>query len=120
MRQFHQLEAVPAAARLQDARPDDAAGPHHADLWREQVHRATTSARQAGLASEQLGHEFSRMSTLRQRVPMSAMRAEDHVMFRQMSTHAARNRFFADVGVTRARARVLAGDSVRVLLPSAG
>ena len=42
------------------------------------------------------------MSALRQRVAVSAMRAEDDIMLSEMSTDAARNRFFADVGVTRA------------------
>ena len=56
---LQQLEAVAAAAGLQDARPDDAAGAHHADLGREQVHAAAAPARAAGRAAEQFGHQLA-------------------------------------------------------------
>ena len=37
---FEQLEAVAGAGGLEDARADDAAGAHHADFGREEVHAA--------------------------------------------------------------------------------
>ena len=48
---LEQLEAVARSGGLQDARPDDAAGPHHADFRREQVHAAAAPVRAAGLAA---------------------------------------------------------------------
>ena len=98
---LHQLRAVPAAARLQDARPHDAARPHHADLGREEVHRTTPPARAPGRPAEQLGHEFSRWHPLRQSMPMPTVRAENWIVVRQMSTHAGRDRLLPDIGVTR-------------------
>ncbi len=95
------LRAVAAAAGLQQARTDDAAGPHHADLGGEEVHAAAASARTTGLASEQFGHQFARRHPFREGVPMSSMRGKDRVALGQMSTHARRDRFLSHVGVAR-------------------
>lgn len=45
---FENLERVPAAARLQNGRPDDAAGAHQTDLRREEVHTSAATKRNAG------------------------------------------------------------------------
>ena len=44
---LEQLEAVARPGRLQDARPDDAAGAHQADFRGEQVHAAAAAVRAA-------------------------------------------------------------------------
>ena len=41
---LQELEAVAGPGRLEDARPDDAAGAHQADFGREQVHAAAAAA----------------------------------------------------------------------------
>jgi hypothetical protein len=99
---LEQLEAVARARRLKNARADDAAGAHEPNLRREEMHRATASARATGLASEQFGHQLDRRQPFGQRVAMSAMRAEDHVLPAQRRADPDRHRFLADVGVTRA------------------
>ena len=99
---LQQLEAVARAGRLQDARPDDAAGAHHADFGREQVHAAAAAARAAGRAAEQLGDQLARRHALGQRVAVAAVRAEDGVVGSQMRAHAGGDRFLADVGVAGA------------------
>src|SRR5262249_24792329 len=97
-----QLRAVAAAACLQYAWPDDAAGPHHADLRREQVHAAAAAARTAGGPAEQLGHELARRQSLAQCVPVATVRAEDDIILGEMSTHSGRDRLLTDVSMTGA------------------
>ncbi len=99
---FHQLRTVAAAARLQNTWTDDAAGPHHADLRREQVHRAAASPRASGCATEQFSHQFSWRHPLGQRMPMPTMRAEDRIVVCEMRTNSRRNSFLANIGVARA------------------
>ena len=55
-----ELEAVAGAGGLEDARADDPAGAHHADLGGEQVHAAAAAVRAAGGAAEQLGDQLAR------------------------------------------------------------
>ncbi len=49
---FEELEAVAGAGGLEDARADDPAGAHQADLGGEQVHAAAAAVRAAGGAAE--------------------------------------------------------------------
>ncbi len=106
-------KAVPTTACLQDARPDDAAGSHHPDLGREQMHAAAATLRHSGLSSEQFGNQGFRFQPLAQRVSVPAMRAEDNVVIAQMSTHTRRDGFLANVGMAGSKnepARVIAGE----------
>src|SRR5262245_7778997 len=99
---FHQLETVARARRLKNARPDDAAGSHQTDLWREQMHGAASTAGATRLATVKLGEKLARIESLGQRMAMSAMRAEDHVVLPKMRANADRNGLLPDVSVTRA------------------
>ena len=75
-----ELEAVARPGGLEDARADDPAGPHHADLGREQVHAAAPAARAARGPAEQLGGQRRGVDPLGQRVAVPAVGAEDHVV----------------------------------------
>jgi hypothetical protein len=97
-----QFEAVAGPGRLEDGRPDDAAGPHQADPRGEQVHAAAAAVRAAGLPAVQLGDELPRRHALGQRVTVAAVRAEDDVVGPQMGADAGRDRLLADVGVAGA------------------
>ena len=63
------------------------------------MHRATSPARATRRPTKQLRHQVSRRHSLRQRMPVSAMRAEDRIVIRQMSTHAGRDRLLPDLGM---------------------
>src|SRR5439155_22841423 len=91
--------AVARPRRLEDARPDDAAGAHHAHFRGEQVHAAAAAVRAAGLPAEQLGKKLPWRDAFRQRMPVAAVRAEDHVVLPQVSADADVNRFLADIRV---------------------
>ena len=41
---LEQFERVTGAGGLEDARPDDAAGAHHAKLWCKKMHTAAAAA----------------------------------------------------------------------------
>ena len=101
------LEAVSAAARLQDARADDTTGAHHPDLGSEQVHAAAASERDSGLPSEQLGDQLFRFQPLGQSVPVTSVRAEDDVVIVEASTHSGGDGLFADVSVARTEHQTL-------------
>ena len=98
---LHQLETVSGAGGLQDARTDDAARAHHADFGGEQVHAAAAPLRTAGRAAEQFGEQLAGRNTLGQRMPVSAVRAEDDVIAAQMGTNAGGNRLLSHVSMTR-------------------
>ena len=89
---LQQHETVAGAGGLEDARADDAAGAHQADLRGEQVHAAAPAARAAGLAAEQLGDQLPRRHSLGQGMAVTAVRAEDHVVRPQMA-HRRRRRW---------------------------
>ena len=96
---FEQHGRVAAAGRQGDARPDDAAGAHEADLGLEQVHRAAAAARAAGGAAHHLGDQFARRHALGQGMAVAAVRAEHGVIVAQVRAHARRHRLLADVGM---------------------
>lgn len=98
---FAKREAIPSAGGLQDRRADDAARAHHADLGREQVHRAAATTGAAGLAAEQLGKQFARGHAFRERMTMAAVRAEDGIVPVEMGADTGGNRLLPDVGVAR-------------------
>ena len=99
---LEQLEAIAGAGRLQDAGTDDAAGPHHADFRREQMHAAAAPVRTAGRTAVQLRDELLGGHSLGQRMPMSAMGAEDGVVVFQVGTNADGNGFLTDIRVASA------------------
>ena len=95
------LECVSAATRVQNARSYNAAGPHHPDFGLEEMHASATSLRTAGFTAIQFSNQLFRMQSFRKGVPVSAMRAEDNVLFAKMSKHASCDRFFTDIRVAR-------------------
>ena len=99
---LQQLEAVAGPGGLEDARPDDAAGAHHADFRGEEVHAAAAALRAAGRAAEQLGDQLARREPLGQGMAVAAVRAEDDVVGPQMRADAGGDRLLADVGVAGA------------------
>ena len=96
---LHDQGTIARASGLQDAGADDAAGAHHADLRRKQMHGATATARAAGLATKEFRHELARLHAFGERMSMAAVRAEDGVRFMQMRAHARGDGFLADIGV---------------------
>src|SRR5205823_5140597 len=92
----------PRTGRLQDARADDAARSHQAELRREQVHAAAAAVGTAAFAAIEFGDDLQRRHPLRQRVAVAAVRAEDDVLTPQVRGHAHRHRLLADVSVARA------------------
>ena len=99
---LHQLRAIATTARLQDAGSTDAAGPHHADLGRKEMHRAAAPARAARHPTEEFGHQLLRRHALGQRVTVTAMRAEDWIVVIEMCADTGGDRFLTDVGVASA------------------
>ena len=95
------LGTVPAPAGLQDAWADDAAGSHHADFGREQVHTAAPATGTTHRLAEQFRDQFLRRHPLGQGVAVAAMRTEDRVLGGEVCAHPGGNRFLPDVGVTR-------------------
>ena len=102
---LQQLKGVTRTCRLQDAGTHDAAGTHHADFGRKQVHASASPPRTTRLTPEQLCHQFSGWHTFGQRVTMSAMRTEDGIVVAQVGTDAGGNRFFAYIRMARPRNR---------------
>ena len=68
---------------------------------REQVHTAAPAARTPRDATEEFGHHLLGRDPLGERVTVAAVSTEDDVFISQMRTHTDRDRFLADVGVTR-------------------
>ena len=96
---LQQFETVARAGRLQNARADDAAGAHHSNFGREQMHAAAPAPRTPRGPAIQLREELLRFQSLGQRVAVAAMRAENHVGFAQFGTDARGNRLLADIGM---------------------
>ena len=94
-----ELEAVAGAGGLEDARADDPAGAHQADLGREEVHAAAAAVRAARGPAEQLGGQRPRLNPLGQRMAVPAVGAEDDVVGTEMRADADGDRLLADVGV---------------------
>src|SRR5207302_1945865 len=90
------------AGGLENARPDDAARPHHADFGRKQVHAAAAAARAAGLAAVQFGNQLPRRHPLGQGMAVAAVCAEDDVVLFKVRAYAGRNGFLTDIGVASA------------------
>src|SRR5208283_1804997 len=67
------------------------------------VHRTALAAAITRLFPQQLGKHAVRRSSLRQAMPMPAMRAGDVVLLGQRFTYAHRNRLFPDVQVCQPR-----------------
>ncbi len=99
---LQQLETVTGPCGLQDARPDYAAGAHHPNFGREQVHAAPAAGRATGLAAIELGEQLARLQSFGQRVAMPAVGAKNHILPPQMGTDADRDRFLSDIRVTGA------------------
>ena len=99
---LEQLEAVAGARRLQNARADDAAGAHHADLGGEQVHAAAAAARTAGRSAVQLGDQLLGGATPLARAWPWPRWVLNTVVVAQVGTNAGGDRLLADVGVAGA------------------
>src|SRR5262249_37543769 len=96
---LEQLEAVARPRRLENARPDDAAGAHQADFWGKQVHAAAAAVRAARLAAVEFRDQVAGVQPLGERVAVAAVGAENGVLMPQVSANADSNRLLADVGV---------------------
>src|SRR5262249_18873042 len=97
-----QLETVTRTGRLENARADDATGAHQANLRREQVHAAAAPARATRLASVKLSEKLARIQSLGQRMPVSAVGAENDVVHAQMRADPNGDGFLPHVGVASA------------------
>ena len=64
------------------------------------MHAATAAVGVARHPAIELGNQFSRMHSLRQRVAVPAMSTKNDIVAPQMSANAGCDRFFADVGMT--------------------
>ena len=95
-------EAVAGAGGLEDAGPDDAAGAHHADFRGEEMHAAASSLRAAGGAAEQLGEQLAGCEPLGKGMAVTAVGAEDDVVFLQMRADARGDCLLPDVGMAGA------------------
>lgn len=76
---LEQFGTVPPTACLEDTGADDPASAHHPDFRREQMHAPAPTARAAGRTTEQLRNQFPRRQSLRQSMPVPAVRAEDGI-----------------------------------------
>ncbi len=72
---------------------DHAGGAEYAVGRIHQVHGASASAAQAALASQYLGEGPLQIGALGQDVAVTAVAGEQHVLARQVRTHADRHRF---------------------------
>src|SRR5437870_2935549 len=97
---FEEFEAVARAGGLKNARADDAAGPHHADFRREQVHAAAATMRTARGAPQQFRDQLPGRNALRQSVPVTTMRAENNVLRTQVGRDPRRDRLLTDISMT--------------------
>ena len=99
---LEELEAIPRAGGLKDARPHDSTRSHETDFRSEEMHASTASARAARLPSIQLGNELTRIEAFRECMAMSAVSAENHILTIQMGTDSDCDCFLPHIGVTRA------------------
>jgi hypothetical protein len=95
----HQFRTVTATAGLQDARADDAAGSHHADLGREQMHTTSATTRTTCGASKKLCHQFPGGHAFRECMTVPAVRTKNWVIVFQLRTDSCRNRFLSNIGM---------------------
>ena len=116
---IQELEAVCGPGRLEDARADDPARPHHADLRGEQVHAPAPSARAAGLSTEQLGEESAGRDPLGKGVAVAAVGAEHDIIGLEVGADARGDGLFTDVRVAGAVDQAALVGTGEVLLAAA-
>ena len=95
------FERVTSATSVQDARPNDTTGPHHANFGLKEMHAPSTPRRTTVRSPVQLCNQLTRVHPLGQRVTVATMRAEDDVGDIEMSKHAARDGLLANVSMAR-------------------
>ncbi len=99
---FKSMKLYAGPRCLKDARSDDAAGSHHADVGGEEMHAAAAPLRAAGGTAEELGKQAAGREPLGEGMPMAAVGAEDDVFLPEMCANARGDRLLPDVRVAGA------------------
>ena len=99
---LEQLEGIPGPGRLENARTDNTARPHHAHFGRKEVHTAAAALGNTSGSTEQLGNQRPWMHPLGQGMTVAAMGAKDGIFRAQMGADPHGHRFFTHIGVASA------------------